>query len=141
LAQIEVLRSLGVAAEAFVWVHAQSAADDALMAAAAAGAWLSFDGLQPSTLARHLALCRLFRERGQLGQILLSHDAGWFDPAKPGGGKFRSYESLFTDFLPLLRQNGFTPQDLEQILVQNPARAFAIRKRLVASDQGQPPNR
>ena len=128
--EIEILRAHGVTAEAFVWVHAQNAPDDVLIKAADAGAWLSFDGLQPSTASRHLALCRLFRDRGQLGQILLSHDAGWYDPAKPGGGVFRDYEFVFTVFLPLLQQNGFTEAEIERLFVENPARAFAIRPRL-----------
>lgn len=135
LSQLDILRAHGVAPAAFVWIHAQNAPDNVLMRAADLGAWLSFDGLQPATLQRHLALCQLFRQRGQLGQILISHDAGWYDPAKPDGGPFRDYELLFTAFLPLLQANGFTADEVLQLLQNNPAHAFAVRLRLIADPE------
>lgn len=129
LEQLDVLAAQGVAAEAFVWVHAQGATDDALFAAADRGAWLSCDGLAPPSVTRHLHLCRELKRRGHLGQLLLSHDAGWYDPGKPGGGVFRGYDLLFTTFLPALREAGFDDGELRQMTVGNPARAFAIRTR------------
>lgn len=128
---LAVLSEHGVQPSAFAWVHAQSATDDALFAAADQGAWISLDGLNRSSLTRHLHLCRALKQRGHLGRILLSHDAGWFDPAKPAGGEFRGYELLFTSFLPLLREHGFTPADLDQLTIANPATAFTIRPRAI----------
>lgn len=132
LQQLDVLRKHRVSPDAFVWVHAQGATDDALLAAADRGAWLSLDGLRPNSVTRHLHICRELKQRGHLARILLSHDAGWFDPAKPGGGPFRSYELLFTTFLPLLQQNGFTAAEIDRMTVQNPAQAFAVRVRSVS---------
>jgi len=125
LEQLDILRAHGVAAEAFVWVHAHGAPDEALFAAADRGAWLSFDGLNTATLARHRQLCGEMKRRGHLGQVLVSHDAGWFDPAKPGGGAFRPFDLLFTAFLPMLRADGFGETEITQLLVGNPARALA----------------
>lgn len=130
LEQLALLDDLAVSASAFVWVHAQGATDDALLAAADQGAWLSFDGLAPSSLARHRHLVALMRQRGHLGRILLSHDAGWFDPAKPGGGSYRGHDLLFTAFLPALREDGMSEAEIERVLVANPARAFAVSRRL-----------
>lgn len=129
LQQLALLRELGVAPAAFVWVHAQGARDDELFAAAELGAWLSFDGLNQPTLTRHLHLCTAMKQRGHLGQILLSHDAGWYDPEKPEGGPIRSYELLSNAFIPLLRKNGFTETEIDQLTIQNPASAFAVRQR------------
>jgi phosphotriesterase-related protein len=61
--------------------------------------------------------------------VLISHDAGWFDPAKPNGGEFRPYDLLFTTFLPLLRENGVSEADFDRLTIANPAEAFAIRPR------------
>jgi len=130
LEEIEELRRHGVAPSAFVWVHAQGAPDNRLFEAAEAGAWISLDGLAPHSVTRHLELCRAFRARGRLDRVLLSHDAGWFDPAKPGGGPYRPYDLLFVRFLPLLRGIGFTEDEIKQLVVTNPAQAYAIRKRL-----------
>jgi phosphotriesterase-related protein len=129
LEQLDLLAALGVGPGAWIWVHAQGAPDDALLTAARRGAWISFDGLNPSSLSRHLHLCTLFRKEGLLHRVLLSHDAGWFDPEKPGGGTFRPYDLLFTAFLPVLREAGFEQAEIDGMLVRNPADAFAIRKR------------
>jgi phosphotriesterase-related protein len=71
------------------------------------------------------------KQRGHLRQILLSHDAGWYDPAKPEGGPFRSYALLSQAFIPLLRKNGFTAAEIDQLTIHNPANAFAVRRRPV----------
>lgn len=130
--QLDVLQEHGVGAAAWVWVHAQGAKDEELWAAAERGAWISCDGLNRSSVARHLHLCRECQRRGLLGRVLLSHDAGWFDPAKPGGGTFRPYDLLFTTFLPLLRENGFSEAEIDRVTVRNPAEALAIRVRAAA---------
>lgn len=129
LEQLDVLGAHGVAPAAFVWVHAQNTSDDVLFTAADRGAWLSFDGLNTVTLSRHLHLCREMKRRGHLSRVLLSHDAGWFDPAKPDGGTFRSFDLLFKAFLPMLRGDGFGDEEIDQLLVANPAQAFSVRKR------------
>lgn len=129
LEALDVLREHGVGPSAFVWVHAQGARDDDLFAAADRGAWLSCDGLNRPTLTRHLALCQEMKRRGHLGRVLLSHDAGWYDPAKPDGGTFRPFDLLFTTFIPLLRENGFSDTEIDQLTIRNPAAAYAVRVR------------
>lgn len=129
LEQLDILKTYGVAPAAYIWVHAQGAADDALFAAADRGAWISLDGLNRNSLTRHLHLCRELKQRGHLGRLLLSHDAGWYDPAKPSGGAFRGFELLFETFLPSLKENGFSAPELDRLTVANPAEAFARRVR------------
>ncbi|MES2697625.1 MAG: phosphotriesterase [Verrucomicrobiota bacterium] len=131
LAQLDVLRERGVAAAAYVWVHAQGARDDDLFAAADRGASISLDGLNRNSVTRHLHLCSELKKRGHLARMLLSHDAGWFDPAKPEGGTFRPFDLLFATFLPLLRENGFSSAEIDQITIKNPAEAFTVRVRKV----------
>ena len=129
LEQLDVLREQGVGPAAYVWIHAQGARDDELFAAADRGAWLSFDGLNRPTVKRHLTLCQEMKRRGHLGRVLLSHDAGWYDPAKPDGGTFRPFDLLFTTFLPLLRENGFSDTEIDQLTIRNPAAAYSVRVR------------
>src|SRR5687768_11758588 len=129
LAELDILREHRVAPGAFIWVHAQGGRDADILAAAERGAWVSFDGLNRPTLTRHLNLCIGMKKRGHLGRILLSHDAGWFDPAKPNGGEFRPFDLLFTTFVPMLREKGFSEAEIDQLTIANPADAFAIRHR------------
>jgi phosphotriesterase-related protein len=64
-----------------------------------------------------------------LGRLLLSHDNGWYTVGEPGGGSFASYTSLFTDLIPALRTAGMSESEVQQLLIRNPADAFAIRSR------------
>lgn len=127
LEELDVLREHGVGPSAFVWIHAQGARDEDLFAAADRGAWISIDGLNRPTVTRHLTLCQEMKQRGHLGRVLLSHDAGWYDPAKPDGGTFRPFDLLFTTFLPLLRAHGFSDTEIDQLTIRNPAEAYAVR--------------
>ena len=129
LAELDILRDHRVAPAAFIWVHAHVAKDADIFVAADRGAWLSFDGLARATLTRHLHLCAEMKKRGHLDRVLLSHDAGWYDPAKPEGGQFRPFDLLFTAFIPLLREKGFSAAEIDQLTITNPAEAFAIRPR------------
>lgn len=68
-------------------------------------------------------------EAGYADQLLLSHDAGWYNPARPDGlpeGGFRGYTALTKEFLPALLERGITEEQVRGITVNNPARTFAF---------------
>ena len=62
-------------------------------------------------------------------RLLLSHDNGWFEVGKPGGGKVRDFNYLADSFLPALRKTGVSEETIRQLTVSNPAKAFAIPNR------------
>jgi len=130
--QLEILDKEGVASVAFIWVHAQLERDGARhVGAAEMGAWVEFDGLrdEPGSIQRHLALVQAMKAQKLLHRVLLSHDAGWYRVGEPGGGAFRSFDALFSKFIPALRDNGFSESDIRRITVTNPAQAFTVRVR------------
>ena len=121
LEQLAILGEEGVSPAAFVWVHAQSESDqDTLLQVAERGAWMEFDGIASSTLGQHAALVKLMIERGHIDRTLISMDAGWYHVGEPGGGTYRGYESLFSEFLPLLRLGGITDRQIRILLEDNP---------------------
>jgi phosphotriesterase-related protein len=69
-------------------------------------------------------------EAGYTDKILLSHDAGWYDPSQPDGhpegNGIRGYTALFKTFLPTLQAQGVSEKTIDQITIQNPSRAFAL---------------
>jgi phosphotriesterase-related protein len=87
--------------------------------AARAGAWLEFDGLSAKSADWHLECLKNAAAMGFLGQCLLSHDAGWYTPGEPGGGSYRDYTYLYSDFLPRLE-----PGWLQPLLWDNPRHAY-----------------
>ena len=131
LAQLDILAEHGVSAAAWIWVHAQGAKESDLMQAAERGAWISLDGLRENSVPRHLELALKLRAAGYWSQVLVSHDAGWFDPGKPDGGEYRDYEVLFTEFLPRLREAGVSETEINGLLVENPGAAFRVTVRLI----------
>jgi phosphotriesterase-related protein len=130
LDQLAVLEEEGVDPSAWIWVHAQ-AEDDSThhVRAARSGAWISFDGLAPDNVERYVELVAFMKTEGLLDRVLVSHDAGWYHVGEPGGGSFRPYDTLFTDFLPALEAAGFTGAEIRQLTVVNPAAAFTVRVR------------
>ena len=57
---------------------------------------------------------------------MVSHDAGWYRPGEPGGGAFRGFDTLFSEFLPTLKKAGFTDLEIRQLTEENPQRADSI---------------
>jgi phosphotriesterase-related protein len=126
MAELDLLAAAGVPLSAFIWVHAQSERDASFHdRVARRGAWLEFDGISPASLARHLELVQRMKAQGLLDRVLVSHDAGWYHVGEPGGGQFRPYTTLFTDFIPGLKSAGFSDVEGRRLLVENPRRALA----------------
>jgi predicted metal-dependent phosphotriesterase family hydrolase len=121
IAQISTLRSHGVAAEGFVWVHAQNETDTQLhLRAADAGAWVEFDSVSAATAEKHVELLLRMKHAGYLNRVLLSQDSGWYHVGEPGGGDFHPYDFLFKEFLPMLRRHGVSETEIETLMVHNP---------------------
>lgn len=127
--QLDLISKLGVSAQAFVWVHAQSEKNaDLHSRAAERGCWVEFDGISNSSAARHLDLVKNMSARGHLDKTLISMDAGWYHVGEPNGGKYRGYEILFTEFLPRIKKD-LGERGMMQLTVENPRRALALAKR------------
>ncbi len=126
LEELEIFDAVGAAPNAFIWVHAQAEKDHSFhLQVAKAGAWVEFDGVGPQSADWHLECLQTMKEAGLLHRTLISQDAGWYRPGAADQQEYRGYTYLFTDFLPLLRESGFEPADIDQLLVRNPARALA----------------
>jgi phosphotriesterase-related protein len=124
--ELDLLDALGVSAASFICVHAQSERDGAFhLRAARRGAWVEFDGIGPTTVAQHVELVQRMKSAGFLDRVLVSHDAGWYHVGEPGGGRFRPFDTLFTAFVPALRDAGFSEVEVRRLLVDNPRRALA----------------
>ena len=126
--QLDILREEGAAPEAFIWVHAQAEKDISNhVKAARMGAWISLDGLNDNNPEEYVKMIRNMKENSLLNKVLLSHDAGWYRPGEADGGKFRGFETLFEKLVPLLKKEGFSEKEINQLLVTNPANAFTIK--------------
>lgn len=126
--QLDILSEYGISPKAFIWVHAQ--AEDELanyQKAANTGCWISLDGLGWE-IEKHVEKIIYAKKNGFLNQILISHDAGWYDPAKKEQN-IKPYTPIFKTLIPLLRSGGFTEDDIKLLISINPSKAYAIQKR------------
>ncbi|MEN2283200.1 phosphotriesterase [Algoriphagus sp. SE2] len=122
--EVEILQKMGIDPSAFVWVHAQAEQDfQNYLEAAKLGVWISLDGIGWS-IDEYVDRLLFAKENGVLGNVLISHDAGWYDPAKPDGGDFQPFTNIFEKLMPALNAKGFDEADWNLLLKENPKRAF-----------------
>jgi phosphotriesterase-related protein len=130
--EMDVLEEAGLDLHRFIWIHAQTEPDISILKEVARrGAYVELDSVgapfqsQPELLETALALI----EAGYLRQLLLSHDAGWYNPARANGlpeEGYRGYTALIKDFIPALLKRGIGEEQIRLITVDNPATAFAF---------------
>ena len=125
--QIEILKVNKIDPAAFIWVHAQNEKDSTqYVKAAREGAWVSLDGLRNENIETYLENLQHLKREQCLHKVLISHDAGWYDPAKPDGGEVREYTVLFKKMIPRMEQEGFNESEIIQLIHNNPAEAYSI---------------
>jgi phosphotriesterase-related protein len=125
--QIEILKTNKINPAAFIWVHAQNESDPAqYVKAVQEGAWVSLDGLNADNVQDYLQKLLQLKKEKCLHRILLSHDAGWYDPGKPDGGEFREFTALFRKLIPAMEQEGFVEAEILQLIQKNAENAFSI---------------
>ena len=123
--QLEILEDMKVDPSAFIWIHAQNESDPQnYLKAAELGCWISLDGLGWE-LEGHLQKIIFARDNQILNRILISHDAGWFDPQKETQ-QVTPYTNIFEKLIPKLDSVGFGPDDIQMLLSTNPRKAFTI---------------
>jgi phosphotriesterase-related protein len=128
--QLAILNELQISPEAFIWVHAQSETNpEAYLKAAEKGCWISLDGLGWD-LERHVEKIVFAKENDFLDRILISHDAGWYDPQKEEQS-IKGYTNIFRQLIPALKAKDFTDKDIQLLLSTNPSKAFSIKIRKI----------
>jgi len=127
--ELDIIESMGYAAERFIWIHTQAEPDFELhLEMARRGAWLEYDAIGNTDSENdeyYLQHIQLLLNAGLGGKLLLSHDRGWYDPALPGGGVPKPFTYLVDQFLPKLRAVGVDEAMIHQLTHVNPFRAFA----------------
>lgn len=126
-----ILQEEGVAPEAFIWVHATRDTSANQIRAARMGLWVSIDNLRDNANLLRANIERLvaLKDVGLLNRVLISQDAGWYRPGETGGGDFAPYTYVEQSLVPALRKAGFEQGDIDRLLIENPARAYALRVR------------
>jgi phosphotriesterase-related protein len=124
--QLDIIESVGYTADRFIWIHTQKEPDFNLhLEMARRGVWLEYDEIGNGDDEYYLEHIHRVLDAGLGDQLMLSHDRGWYDPAKPGGGEPKPFTYLFEEFLPKLAAAGLDEAIIHQLMHNNPYRAFA----------------
>jgi phosphotriesterase-related protein len=133
-AQISVLQSHGIDPSSFIWVHAQGGSLEGNIKAAQLGAWISLDNVNlnrapgsAQDVEWYAARIAALKDAGFLHRVLISHDAGWYSPGEENGGEFRGFTGIFTALVPVLKSLGFSEEEIDLLLAENPRKAFSLR--------------
>lgn len=127
--QVDILKSLGVNEDRFVWVHAQAEPDTEIhKQLAKRGVYIELDSVGNSEQEdeKILKMIQALIAENCEDRILISHDAGWYNPGEPNGGKQRGFTSLTKNFIPKLKKAGLTDVQIRKLTRENPFRAFSM---------------
>ena len=125
--QLDIIERIGHSPQRFIWIHAQNEEDFAInLEMARRGAWIEYDGIGGGK-SDEFYVERVVRmlDAGFGGQVMLSMDRGWYDPALPGGGTPKPFTYLSEIFLPKLAAAGVDDATIRKLTCDNPFRAFA----------------
>ncbi len=135
LEQVAALTGLGVPASAILVSHTDKLADHAYHAdIAGTGAWLVFDQAvrqHEAPLPGTAVAIERLATAGFLDHVLLATDGARRDLWSAYGGR-PGLAWLATAFPAILIERGLSAQQVDRILVANPARALALQGRAVA---------
>jgi phosphotriesterase-related protein len=127
--QVDILKNIGVAADRFVWVHAQAEPDLELhKELGRRGVYIELDSVGNSEQEdeKILKIIQALIAAKLEDRILISHDAGWYNPGQQDGGKQRGFTSLTKSFIPGLKKAGLTEAQVRKLTRDNPFHAFSM---------------
>jgi phosphotriesterase-related protein len=127
--QVAILESIDPAIR-FIWVHAQSENNRTMQRQLATKeVYIEFDNLgwNPGQDGTIIAAIQELLTAGYGDRILLSHDAGWYQPGQPNGGSQKGYIYLIDTFIGKLKAAGVEEAAIRMITETNPIRAFGFR--------------
>ena len=124
--QLDIIEAEGDDPSRFISIHTQLEPDPAMhLAVARRGAWIEFDSIGNTEDDWNIDLIHRVLDAGFVDQLLLSHDRGWYDPAKPGGGEPKPYTHLSEVLIPKLIASGIDEATIVRLTHDNPFNAFA----------------
>lgn len=126
LAQLDILEDAGVRPARVIVGHTDTDPDmEYHEAIARRGAWVQYDcirGRVPLVPERRIRYLLEARRRGFLDRVLLSHDICALSMLRAYGGT--GFDYLPRDFMGLLRERGFSPDELHALVVEQPRQAI-----------------
>lgn len=135
--ELDILKNNGVRANALIIVHAQNATSEEQIDLIKKGAWVSLDGINgtPESINKYMDFLLKLKNVNFLEKVLISHDDGWsvvknenseITFERFGNRQEKPFSPIFEKLIPELKNQGFTQEEIDQLLIKNPAEAYKI---------------
>lgn len=124
---IGIAKNENIELSKLIWLHCDTKKDDLLIKRLAKeGIWVSFDYAlaRAKDLTWYITMLNSMIADGSIDRLLVSQDHDIYD-LETGLGT-DSVQWMFTAFIPLLKEHGFSQEVLDQIFVINPSVVFDI---------------
>jgi phosphotriesterase-related protein len=126
---VEIIEEENLAFNKFIWIHIDWSNDyPTVLKLAKKGIWVEIDAIsafeEPYEVQSNL-LERLIEDK-LLDQVLISQDAGCYEVGEVKDTKLRSYNNIFTKFIPICKSKGIPEVVMSKILIENPAKILNI---------------
>lgn len=126
LEQLALLKAQGVSLSRVVVGHCDLKDNlDNILHMIDLGAYVQFDTIGKNSYypdEKRIGMLHALRDRGLLNRVMLSMDITRRSHLKANGGN--GYNYLLTNFIPQLRQSGFSQADVDTMLRDNPSQFF-----------------
>lgn len=113
----------------FIWIHIDWSNDyPTVSSLAARGLWVEIDAISAFEEPYEVQVSLLERliQDGFLDRVLISQDAGCYNVGETKVADLRSYNNIFTKFIPICKSKGIPDNAISEILAGNPAKVLNI---------------
>lgn len=126
---VEIIEEEKLPFNKFIWIHIDWSNDyPTVLKLAKKGIWVEIDAISafPEPYEIQINLLEQLIKDNLLNQVLISQDAGCYEIGEVKDTKFRSYNNIFTKFIPICKSKGILEEVINKILIENPAKVLNV---------------
>jgi len=126
---VEIIQEEGLPFNKFIWLHIDWSEDiPTILELGKKGIWLEIDAISvmKEPYEVQMRILKKLIEEDLIDRTLISQDAGCYEAGGAKDKNLRTYNNIFTKFLPLCKEEGIDDWIINKILIENPAKALNI---------------
>ena len=126
---VEIIEGDKLPYNKYIWLHIDWSNDySTVYKLAKKGIWVEIDAISafPEPYEIQVNLLEKLVKDNLIDHTLLSQDAGCYEIGEVKDSKLRSYNNIFTKFIPICKSRGISETVFNKILIENPAKILNI---------------
>ncbi|MBL4933528.1 phosphotriesterase family protein [Clostridium paridis] len=126
---VEIIEEENLPYDKFIWLHVDWSNDyTTVYKLVKKGIWVEIDAISafPEPYEIQINLLEKLICDNLIDRLLISQDAGCYEIGVVKDSKLRSYNNIFTKFIPICKSKGISETVFNKILIKNPAKILNI---------------